>query len=89
MRKSPAQTYQDIFKDKVGFDYLRNKLKLKNLQEENRLFENFPKVKKARCCFIRQKKHSFGISKPIFSYKTKSPESITNSFLQSVQVLVI
>lgn len=46
MKKSPAQTYQDIFKDKVGFDYLRNKLKLKNLQEENRLFENFPKVKK-------------------------------------------
>lgn len=46
MRRSPAQTYQDIFKEKVGFEYLRNKLKFKNIQEESSLYENFPKAKK-------------------------------------------
>ena len=46
MKRSPAQTYNDIFKEKVGFEYLRNKLKLKNLQQENALYENFPRVKK-------------------------------------------
>ena len=46
MRKSPAQTYQDIFKEKVGFEYLRNKLKLRNLEEEKYLFGNFPKARK-------------------------------------------
>lgn len=46
MKRSPAQTYQDIFKEKVGFEYLRNKLKAKNFQEENALFENFPRAKK-------------------------------------------
>ncbi len=46
MRRSPAQTYHDIFKEKVGFEYLRNKLKIKNFQEENYLYENFPKAKK-------------------------------------------
>lgn len=47
MKISPAQTYHDIFKEKVGFEYLRNKLKLRNLEEENRFYENFPRAKKA------------------------------------------
>ena len=46
MKRSPAQTYHDIFKEKVGFEYLRNKLKLRNIEEEERLFNNFPKAKK-------------------------------------------
>ncbi|KKQ50505.1 MAG: hypothetical protein US95_C0032G0003 [Candidatus Woesebacteria bacterium GW2011_GWB1_38_5] len=45
MRKPPVQTYQDIFKEKVGFEYFRNKLKLRNLEEEKSFFENFPKAK--------------------------------------------
>lgn len=47
MKRSPAQTYHDIFKEKVGFDYFRNKLKLRNLQEEQNFFNQFPKAKKA------------------------------------------
>jgi hypothetical protein len=46
MRRSPAQTYHDIFKEKVSFEYLRNKLKLRNLEAEERLFNSFPKAKK-------------------------------------------
>lgn len=46
MRRSPAQTYHDIFKEQVGFEYLRNKLKLKNIQAENSLYENFPGAKR-------------------------------------------
>ncbi|KKR10997.1 MAG: hypothetical protein UT39_C0012G0019 [Candidatus Woesebacteria bacterium GW2011_GWA1_39_21] len=44
MRKSPAQK---LFKEKIDFESLRNKLKLKNNEEENNLFVSFPKVKKA------------------------------------------
>ena len=46
MRKSPAQTYQDIFKEKVGYEYFRNKLKLKNIEEGNKFESSFPKVKR-------------------------------------------
>lgn len=46
MGRQPAQTYHDIFKEKVGFEYLRNKLKLKNFQEEKTLYENFPRAKR-------------------------------------------
>ncbi len=45
MKKSPAQTYNDIFKEKISFEYLRNKLKLKNLEAEKKLVENFPRAK--------------------------------------------
>lgn len=32
MPKYPAKTYEDIAKDKIDFEYLRNKLKLKHLE---------------------------------------------------------
>src|SRR3989344_1454785 len=51
-------------------------------------FLNFPKIKNARYCFVRQKKHCSGITNPTFSYRFKSPELISNSFLQSTQILV-
>ncbi len=42
MKKSPTQTYQDIAKDRIGFEYLRNKLKLKHLQEKADFSKKFP-----------------------------------------------
>lgn len=42
MRKSPTQTYQDIAKDRIGFEFLRNKLKLKHLQEKADFSKKFP-----------------------------------------------
>lgn len=55
MKRSPAQTYHDIFKEKIGFEYLRNKLKVKNFQEENSFYENFPRARKV----ISEKKIDF------------------------------
>jgi len=47
MKRSPAQKNQDFSKDRGAFDYFRNKLKLKNIQEEQNLFQTFPGAKKA------------------------------------------
>jgi hypothetical protein len=46
MPKYPARTYEDIGKDKVGFEYLRNKLKLKHLETKKNFSERFPHVEK-------------------------------------------
>lgn len=46
MGKLPTQTYQDIQKGKQDFEVLRSKLKLKHLEETERLYKNFPHVKK-------------------------------------------
>lgn len=46
MRKSPTQTYHDIAKDRIGFEYLRNKLKLKHLQEKSGFSKKFPHAAK-------------------------------------------
>lgn len=46
MPKYPARTYEDIGKDKIGFEYLRNKLKLKNLETKSSFSKKFPHVEK-------------------------------------------
>lgn len=46
MRKSPAQTYFDSQKDKVDFESLRGKLKLKNLKTKQGFSEKYPHVDK-------------------------------------------
>ncbi len=46
MPKYPARTYEDIAKDKVNFEYLRNKLKLKHLETKSKFAERFPHVEK-------------------------------------------
>lgn len=46
MPKYPARTYEDIGKDKVGFEYLRNRLKLKHLETKKNFSERFPHVEK-------------------------------------------
>jgi hypothetical protein len=51
MPKYPARTYEDIPKDKVDFEYLRNKLKLKNLEKKQKFSEKYPHVDK----FFKQK----------------------------------
>src|SRR3989344_146588 len=51
-------------------------------------FLNFPKRQKAKCRLTRHSKQSLGIFNPTFSYKSKSPESMVNSWLQFRQILV-
>jgi hypothetical protein len=46
MPKYPARTYEDITKDKVGFEYLRNKLKLKHLKVKEEFSKKYPHVEK-------------------------------------------
>src|SRR3989344_1120559 len=51
-------------------------------------FLNLPKVEKAKYCLNLQVVHLPGTLNPTFSYRSKSPESIVNSFLQFSQVLI-
>jgi hypothetical protein len=44
--KLPTQTYHDIEKEKVDFEYLRNKLKLKQLQARATFSKKYPHVEK-------------------------------------------
>lgn len=46
MRKSPAQTYQDIAKDKIDYEFLRNKLRLKQLGVKASFSQKYPHVEK-------------------------------------------
>lgn len=46
MPKYPARTYEDINKDKVDFEFLRNKLKLKSLEVKKSFNEKYPHVDK-------------------------------------------
>lgn len=46
MPKYPARTYEDINKKQVDYDYFRNKLKLKELEEKDKFHSKFPKVSK-------------------------------------------
>jgi hypothetical protein len=46
MPKYPARTYEDIDKDKAGFEYLRNKLKIKNLGIKSDFSKKYPQVEK-------------------------------------------
>lgn len=48
MKKSPAQTYEDIPKD---FEYLRNKLKLRSLESKESFNKKYPHVNK----FLKEK----------------------------------
>ena len=50
-------------------------------------FLNFPKIENMKYCFVRQLKHLLGTFNPTFSYKSKSPSSMTNFSLQLVQIL--
>jgi len=45
-KKLPSQTYNDAIKDKLGYDYFRNKLKAKDLQNKNSFNKKFPYVGK-------------------------------------------
>ena len=44
MKVSPAHTYQTIARDKVDFDYFRNKLKLKHLEAKKAFAKKYPDV---------------------------------------------
>lgn len=44
--KLPTQTYHDITSNKVNFEYLRNKLKLKQLEARKSFSEKYPHVEK-------------------------------------------
>lgn len=46
MGKLPTQTYHDIEKQKIDFETLRSKLKLKSIEESGNLYNKFPHVKK-------------------------------------------
>ena len=46
MPKSSAKTYEDINKDKVDFDFIRNKLKLRNIEIKNSFSKKHPHIKK-------------------------------------------
>lgn len=43
--KLPTQTYNDIARDKVDFEYFRNKLKLKHLEVKRTFSKKYPQVK--------------------------------------------
>ena len=49
--KLPTQTYHDIAPQKANFEYLRNKLKLKQLEAKKSFAEKFPHVEK----FLKEK----------------------------------
>lgn len=51
MPKYPAKTYEDIAKDSVDFEYLRNKLKLKHLEAQKSFSKKYPHVEK----FLKEK----------------------------------
>lgn len=44
MGNLPSQTYQDIKKEKIDFDSLRSKLKVKHLEEKEKFSKKFPKA---------------------------------------------
>jgi hypothetical protein len=44
--KLPTQTYQEIDKERVDFEFLRNKLKLKHLEAKKAFSEKYPHVEK-------------------------------------------
>jgi len=51
MSKQPAKTFEDIFQNKVGFDFLRNKLKLRDLEVKNSFSKKYPHIEK----FLKKK----------------------------------
>ncbi len=51
MPKYPAKTYEDISKDKIDSEFLRNKLKLKSLEVKQNFATKYPHVEK----FFREK----------------------------------
>ncbi len=46
MPKYAARTYEDIAKDRIGFEFLRNKLKLKHLEVKKDFSQKYPHVEK-------------------------------------------
>ena len=46
MKKSPAKTFEDIYKNKTGFDYFRNKLKLRDIEAKNLFSKKYPHIDK-------------------------------------------
>jgi len=46
MPKNPARAYEDILEDKTGYDYFRNKLKLKDIEAKNSFSKKYPHVDK-------------------------------------------
>jgi hypothetical protein len=62
MRKSPAKTYEEISQNKVGFDYFRNKLKLKDIEAKNAFSKKYPYIdkymKKKGISFEKIREHS-------------------------------
>jgi len=46
MKRSPAQTYQDIARDRIDAEFLRNKLKLKEFEVKKDFSKKYPYVEK-------------------------------------------
>ncbi|MBU0997952.1 hypothetical protein KJ570_00180 [Patescibacteria group bacterium] len=55
MKKSPAKIFEEIYKNKTGFDYFRNKLKLKDIEAKNLFSKKYPHIDK----FMKKKGVSF------------------------------
>ena len=54
--KLPTQTYNDIARDKVDYEYIRNRLKLKHLEAKRTFSKRYPHVEK----FLREKGVNLG-----------------------------
>jgi len=54
--KLQTQTYNDIARDKVDFEYLRNRLKLKHLEAKKKFSKKYPHVEK----FLKEKGFELG-----------------------------
>jgi len=55
MKKSPAKTFKKNYQGKTGFDYFRNKLKLKDIEAKNLFSKKYPYIDK----FMKKKGVSF------------------------------
>jgi len=55
MKKPPAKTFEEIYKNKPGFDYFRNKLKLRDIEAKNLFSKKYPHIDK----FMKKKGVSF------------------------------
>jgi hypothetical protein len=56
MPKYPARTYEDIDKDRINFEFIRNKIKLKHLEEKDKFVKRYPKVNE----FLLKKSYELG-----------------------------
>jgi hypothetical protein len=79
MPKYPARTYENIDRDRSDYEYLRNKLKLKQLEEKDTFTKKYPHVVK----FFKEKGVDFGKLRE-HSSKVLSAGALTGSLVLSL-----